>query len=272
MGLTQLKTPEAVAQVLAPKVQGTLVLEHILQGVELDWLVLFSSVTSMTGGGPGQLDYCAANAFLDAYAQRLVGERRLTMSINWGEWQWNAWDAGLAGYTDTVQSFFRANRQRFGIHFEEGAEVFSRLLTFNFPQIVVSTQDFRQVMQLSSLFTAATLLAHWRQAGASRPKHARPTLGTSYMAPRNALERQIASIWGDLLGIEDIGIHDNFLELGGNSLLGTQLISRLRQAFQVNLSLSILFEALTVDELAIAVEMAIISELDDLGEEMVAPE
>src|SRR6185312_3601281 len=67
-GLIQLKTPEMAANTLAPKVMGTRVLERVLKDLPLDFLVLFSSMSSITGGGPGQVDYCAANAFLDAYA------------------------------------------------------------------------------------------------------------------------------------------------------------------------------------------------------------
>ena len=56
-GLMQLKTPEMAASVLAPKVVGTLVLERVLQDIPLDFLVLFSSMSSITGGGPGQVDF-----------------------------------------------------------------------------------------------------------------------------------------------------------------------------------------------------------------------
>ena len=64
----------------------------------LDFLVLFSSVTSATGGGPGQVDYCAANAFLDAYARQHAGAHGRTVAISWGEWLWDAWQEGLQGF------------------------------------------------------------------------------------------------------------------------------------------------------------------------------
>ena len=54
-GLIQLKTPEQAAQILAPKVQGTLILDRLLRGIPLDFLLLFSSMSSSTGGGPGQV-------------------------------------------------------------------------------------------------------------------------------------------------------------------------------------------------------------------------
>ena len=68
--------------------------------------------------------------------------------------------------------------------------------------------------------------------------------------PNTALERQVADIWQAVLGMPDIGIDDNFFELGGHSLLATQVISRLRQAFKVELPLHGLFDAPTIRSLA----------------------
>jgi acyl carrier protein len=97
--------------------------------------------------------------------------------------------------------------------------------------------------------------------------YTRPLLGTEYVAPTNELEQEIATRWSELLGIEQVGIHDNFFELGGHSLLGTQLMARLRQVFQIDIRLTTLFEAPTISELAMAIEMALISELEQTYEE-----
>jgi acyl carrier protein len=71
-----------------------------------------------------------------------------------------------------------------------------------------------------------------------------------YVAPRTAAERVMAGIWADVLGIERIGVEDDFFaDLGGHSLLGTQVISRARDAFQVELPLARLFETPTVEGL-----------------------
>ena len=67
-GIIQLKTPETADRVLEAKVQGTLALWDLLAGEDLDVLFLCSSITAVTGG-PGQVDYCGANAFLDAFAR-----------------------------------------------------------------------------------------------------------------------------------------------------------------------------------------------------------
>ena len=81
-------------------------------------------------------------------------------------------------------------------------------------------------------------------------------LQAEYVAPRNPVEEVIAGIVSDILAIERVGARDNFFELGGHSLLATQLVSRLRDAFQVDLSLREMFENPTVEGLARLVEAA----------------
>jgi amino acid adenylation domain-containing protein len=71
-----------------------------------------------------------------------------------------------------------------------------------------------------------------------------------YEAPRDAQEEKLAGIWATVLRREQVGIRDNFFELGGHSLVATQLISRVRSAFEVELPLRDLFESPTVAELS----------------------
>jgi acyl carrier protein len=75
-----------------------------------------------------------------------------------------------------------------------------------------------------------------------------------YVAPRTETERVLTGIWSQVIGVERVGIRDDFFELGGHSLLATRLISRIREAFEVELSLRILFESPTVEELAAVVD------------------
>jgi acyl carrier protein len=75
-----------------------------------------------------------------------------------------------------------------------------------------------------------------------------------FVAPRTPTEEIVADIWGQVLKQEHIGIHDNFFDLGGHSLLATQAISRLREAFKIELPLRSLFEAPTVAQLVERIE------------------
>jgi acyl carrier protein len=86
------------------------------------------------------------------------------------------------------------------------------------------------------------------------PDRTRTTLEGACVAPRTPVEEGLAEIWGQVLGVEQVGIHDNFFELGGHSLLATQVIARLQAAFQVEVPLRRLLEAPTVADLATYVE------------------
>jgi natural product biosynthesis luciferase-like monooxygenase protein/amino acid adenylation domain-containing protein len=74
--------------------------------------------------------------------------------------------------------------------------------------------------------------------------------GDDYVAPRTPTEEVLAEIWGEVLSVERVGVHDSFFDLGGHSLLATQLLTRIRQAFRMDVSIAQLFEAQTVADLA----------------------
>ena len=88
------------------------------------------------------------------------------------------------------------------------------------------------------------------------PDSARPQGQRALVAPRTPVEEALALIWSELLGVARVGIHDNFFESGGHSLLATQLISRVREKFQVEIALRQLFERPTIELFATAIEEA----------------
>ncbi|HWM91848.1 MAG TPA: amino acid adenylation domain-containing protein [Thermoanaerobaculia bacterium] len=82
------------------------------------------------------------------------------------------------------------------------------------------------------------------------PGRSRPELDTPYAPPRDKTEEALARIWGELLGIDGIGVHDNLFELGGHSLLAAQIVTHVRQDLGVDLPLPEVFEHPTVELLA----------------------
>lgn len=88
-----------------------------------------------------------------------------------------------------------------------------------------------------------------------------------FAAPRTPIEKQVAGILSGLLGLPRVGVDNNFFMLGGHSLLGTQLIARLRDAFGVEMSLRGLFEAPTIAALSADIERLIVARLDAMSEE-----
>jgi amino acid adenylation domain-containing protein len=86
------------------------------------------------------------------------------------------------------------------------------------------------------------------------PDQNRSELKESYVAPQTPAEELLARIWAGVLNLAQVGIHDNFFDLGGDSLLATQVIVRLRKEIQVELRLGALFDAPTIAELAKGIE------------------
>ena len=99
------------------------------------------------------------------------------------------------------------------------------------------------------------------------PDNARPMLDTPFVMPRTPVEEVLATIWAEVLELRQIGIHDDFLDLGGDSLLAHQLVARVLAAFQVTLSVPTLFQSPTVADMA----MVIVQHwAEDVGEEDLA--
>jgi amino acid adenylation domain-containing protein len=90
----------------------------------------------------------------------------------------------------------------------------------------------------------------------NRKRRARPELEANFVEPSNPIHKQLAEIWIEVLGIEQVGIHDNFFKLGGNSILATQLLARVHDSFQVELPLRSIFEAPTVAGLSVTLKAA----------------
>jgi acyl-coenzyme A synthetase/AMP-(fatty) acid ligase/acyl carrier protein len=89
----------------------------------------------------------------------------------------------------------------------------------------------------------------------------------TFVSPRTPTEKRVAAIVASLLGLERVSVYDNFFYLGGNSLFGTQVIARLRDAFNVDIPLLKLFDHPTVADLAAEVERPMMAKLDAMSEE-----
>jgi len=103
-------------------------------------------------------------------------------------------------------------------------------------------------------------------ASPAQTLHPRPALATAWVAPQGEIEERIAALWREVLGVAEPGAHDSFLELGGDSLLATRLMARLREDFAIELGMERLFERPTIAGVAAAlVEARAAAAGDDLA-------
>ncbi|MEO7021098.1 MAG: beta-ketoacyl synthase N-terminal-like domain-containing protein [Ktedonobacteraceae bacterium] len=235
------------------QVQGLFALAQALQGITLDFCLLCSSLAGVWGD-PGCVVDAATSQFLHTFAYKQSQTSTTPwISVSWDHWQTSA----------NEQPFFSPTASTYVMTPEEGVDVFSRIISCRWPNIIASTGNIHARF-LQWLQAKAEIVVH---AGSTGQHPRRPKLSTAYVPPSNPTEQKIVEIWQLLLGFEQIGIHDNFFQLHGHSLLGMQLISRLRQMFQVNIPLIKLFEGPTVAELASLIEAMIIEEIEQLDEE-----
>lgn len=246
-GMIQGKTNEDVHSILSPKVQGTEWLRDQLRGAGLDFIMLCSSISAILPYF-GLSDYGAANAYLDGFAAAHddpAGTR--VLSVNWDTWR----EVGMAVHAEVPAALahLREDRLKHAILPEEGAEVFDRILATGATQFLVSTRDVAGLQRLE-----AATVANVAQAVSSSLNE----IGEKGLEPNKELppggeeeiEGFILGLWRELLGVNNITPHDNFFQLGGHSLMGTQVLSRVRERFRINLPLRSVFEAATPAELA----------------------
>ncbi|MCP4397918.1 MAG: SDR family oxidoreductase [bacterium] len=197
------------------KVEGLLVLNHVLHDRKLDFCLLMSSLSSILGG-PGLGAYAAANAFMDAFVRR----QKQTSSLPWSSINWGYWNLSQ---DQNRQNSFRKNSEEFSLNVEEGIEVLTKLLSF--PVL------YRIIISPGNL--------HRRLTDMVLP----------YPPPQAAFDIVLTQIWKRFFGVE-IGIHDNFFELGGDSLKMLTVVSHILKELNVEVSVAEFFKHPTIAELA----------------------
>jgi acyl carrier protein len=127
---------------------------------------------------------------------------------------------------------------------------------------MVLPQDLEEFIDQWISVTPLNLLEEILAKRGSERVYSRPNLRTPYVSPRNETEAKIAQVWAECLAIDKVGIHDHFFELGGNSLLGMLILSRLEKELGTRISAAAIYEGPTVGELYEAIR-------PDRGEESV---
>lgn len=220
-----------------PKVNGLFVLDQLLKTRDVDFCLLTSSL-SVVLGGPGGSVYSAANSFMDAFVhgKHNQGDSRW-VSINWDWWSTAKYDK--VEMTDLVSN---SN----SITPEEGQIALKRLFSFgNIPQVINSLDDLEN------------RVAKWVELTAVKTKSGDANSSTvsdeSYIGPEDDTQKKLVFMWQGLLGIEQIGIHDSFFDLGGDSLLVSRLSSMIKQEFSIgetSLPLKSFYENPTIAEIS----------------------
>lgn len=210
-----------------------------------DFVLLQSSLSALAGGASFAA-YAAASAELDAIAWQHAGDAT--------RWRVMDWDAVLQpGETPVAGSRLLAAALRSD---EAWAATERALAQPRFVQLAISKRPLPA--RLAEAFAPPVAAgegtakpAATRLVGIDQARHARPPLDTPYVAPRTETETFVVAALGELMGIDAVGVDDDFFALGGQSLLAIQAVTRLRQQYGVELPMrALLFEARTAAGLA----------------------
>lgn len=245
---------------LAPKVMGVQAIEHAVSHVKPDFCLLVSSIATVLGG-VGYGAYAAANCYLDAFAAKKDTQPDGTVWISVG---FDGWRFG-----DTSQSGGDRYRQlaALAITPQEGERVIETLFSIESDgRLIVSTADLRHRIQALRTVDSKASVTHRSANG----YHPRPPLAVAYTAPRNEVEKSVVEILEHVLHISGIGVDDGFFELGGNSLLGIQVLSHVKKKFDIEIPVRLMFEHPTPSQLASVIEQKMIDDIDQLSEEEAA--
>lgn len=249
------KTQDAYDGVLAPKIYGTWVLDHLTQADNLDFVVYFSSGLSILSE-PGHGDYTAANSYLDAHAAYRNKLGRPTLAINWTTWK----ETGMAvDYGFNYDTFFKANTTEQALQGLEAVlgKQLDRVLIGEFsylPQFLMLID--RLPFQLSDKIRRKCERALSTRPGGVK-KDTRPAKagGKVELTGKDGdsfsdVEQKVAQIYNEILGFAEINIYDNFFELGGDSVMLNRMLALLEEEFPGQVKLIDLFNHTSVATLS----------------------
>lgn len=226
-----------------PKIQGLFVLEKVLEAQSMDFCLIVSSLSSMLGV-IGMAAYSSAHLFMDTFVER----HNRTSDDQWISVNWDNWRSGPDDGRDTPEA---------GLFMfpEEGQRALDLILASNrASQLIISTASLQARLDrwigLKVLTERAPISDH-----ATPKQYPRPALKNPYIPPTSEVERVLAEIWQRTLGITQVGITDNYFNLGGDSVMAIHLVARARQA-GISLAPKQLFLHQTIAELAVVAKTA----------------
>ncbi len=240
------KTPESLAAVLAPKVTGVCNLDRALGAEPLDLFLLFGSISGALGN-PGQADYAAANAFLDAFAAERETRRRAglchgrTLSVDWPLWR----DGGMRMSPEAERMMTRTTGFTV-LECEEGFSALYGALGTDEPQVLVIAGDRARI---------ETRLLQGSAAPRAPVTSAVPPAASGAI-DHEELERKILSTLSELVSaqlkvsVADLTPDAELSEYGFDSISFTQFANALNDRFGLSLTPTVFFEHPTLGELA----------------------
>ena len=244
------KPDEVFQQVVLPKINGTWVLDKLTEDLKLDFFILFSSISGYTFT-PGQGDYTAANAYLDAFARYRDKKGKRTLSINWPAWK----ETGMAVDHNALNNefFFKP------ISTADACKAFEILLDKQIVRVLPSVLNYK-IFERENIKLPFALSEEIRSKAGKKisgndkpiqqiitePKEPKVILKGKLGNGYSDTEQWLGGLWSLVLGVTEVDVYDNFESLGGDSLLATSLLKEMQKTYGNLVNISDIFTYSTI--------------------------
>lgn len=245
------KDKKVFDNVVDPKIKGTWILDKITKNDRLDFFIMFSSITSILGG-PGQGDYTAANAFLDLYSTYMNKRGGKALTINWPAWK----ETGMAvDYrVDNNDDFLNPIPSSIAI------SSFNQIVNKDVSNIIICNLNMEKLknnrhlspIKLSRRIRERIDNVNSRKCAEKNTIKGHVNVKLKGKSPGDhysETERFLGEIWGELLGLDEIDIYDEFLQLGGNSIIAVKMEAALENS-RLKVDMADIGKYTTIKELA----------------------
>ncbi len=247
-GFVFMKQEGELQKVIGPKIHGTVNLDGLSREDKLDFMILFSSIASFLAY-PGQGDYTAASLFLNSYAAYRNRLGKKTISINWPAWKETGMAVDHGVNTDTA---FKA------ISTTEALYAFDEVINKKLSEIIIGELDSDYFTKFgeSSVLANNLMSAITRKKKHNAPKEIEKNKSLSVQIKDKNVEELddievlLSGIWGKVLGMNEIDIYESFYEMGGDSILATQMFKEIDKEFPGVIDIADIFSYSSVSQLA----------------------
>lgn len=241
------KEEKSFNEVLKPKVEGTRLLHKLTKDDELDLFVMFSSTSSFLGG-TGQGDYSPANKFLDSFAEYRSIQGKKTLTINWPAWK----ETGMA----VDYNVNKDNEVFRSIETEQAIRALDKVINKQISNIIIANTNFDNE-SISYVEKELFLVSDDIKNSVLRSTIIKNNdikrdlvLKGKETYEFTELERQIGSIWGQVLGIDEMDTNEDFFKMGGDSIQAIQIVNLVKERNECEINITDVFEYSTVSKFA----------------------
>ncbi|URZ00314.1 type I polyketide synthase [Clostridium felsineum] len=243
------KSKEQFEAVTSAKINGTFNLDYLTANDNLQFMIVFSSMASILGLA-GQSDYVTANAYLNGFSDNRNSFGKNTICINWASWS----EVGMAKdyQIDYSKEMFKP------IDSKEGIEFLNEILCKGIKKSYIGRFNLNVAKKMIgySNFSIEPKLVKQFEDESSLKKIKKSynkdlvEISSKKNVSTNSIEKTIAKMWNDVLGIDEVNINDNFYDLGGDSIMATQLLKIMQKEFPGLVDISDIFTYASIKEMS----------------------